>query len=60
MENFEKSNADRFEFGNPITSKKKYFVIKVEGWEPLTEKKAISTHSYFLGEGGSLNLGIKL
>ena len=40
MENFEKSNADRFEFGNPITSKKKYFVIKVEGWEPLTEKKS--------------------
>ena len=39
MENFEKSNADRYESGNPITSKTKYFVIKVEGWEPLTENK---------------------
>ena len=39
MENFEKSNAHRYESGIPITSETKYFVIKVEGWEPLTENK---------------------
>lgn len=56
MENFEKSNADRYECGNPIKSEIKYFVIKVEGWEPLIEnKKTISTHSYFLGEDKDIN-----
>ena len=61
MENSEKSNAERYECGNPIKSEIKYFVIKVEGWEPLIEnKKTISTHSYFLGEGGFLNFWIKI
>ena len=37
MKNFGKSNADRYESRNPITSKIKYVVIKVKDREPLTE-----------------------